>query len=291
MRLIYKHSKLDTTNMNRSYYRKNKKKDDSARTKTSARKKLAVWKFASCDGCQLSLLDCEEELLTLASTLNIALFAEATSYKVSGPYHISLVEGSISTREQLAHIQDIRKQSRFLITIGACATAGGIQSLRNFVSIDDFLATVYASPQYISTLATSTPIASHVDVDFELQGCPINKHLLLEVLAAFLSDRTPVVPQHSVCVECKSRGLTCITVAAGVPCLGPITQAGCGAICPAFNRGCYTCYGPKEAANPRSLLSWHERELLVPSPDSKKSLRLFYASAYEHTAAGATKKD
>ena len=214
---------------------------------------LAVWKFASCDGCQLSLLDCEDELLAVTDQIEIANFAEASRAMVKGPYDLSLVEGSITTPHDAQRILDIRRASKFLVTIGACATAGGIQALRNFRDVKEFVAVVYARPAYIETLSKSTPIADHVLVDFELRGCPINKHQLLEVISAFLSGRKPNTPHHSVCVECKLRGNVCVMVAHGTPCLGPVTHAGCGAICPAYHRGCYGCFGPKETPNTVSL--------------------------------------
>jgi sulfhydrogenase subunit delta len=215
--------------------------------------KLAVWKFASCDGCQLSLLDCENELLPLAGEVELAYFLEATRGTVEGPYDVSLVEGSITTPHDVERIKRVREVSNKLVTIGACATAGGIQALRNFGDVDEFTRQVYASPQYISTLATSTPISAHVPVDYELHGCPINKAQLLEVLTAFLHGRRPGIPSTSVCTECKRRGTVCVTVAHGTPCLGPVTHAGCGAICPAYNRGCYGCFGPMEAPNAAAL--------------------------------------
>jgi coenzyme F420-reducing hydrogenase gamma subunit len=218
-----------------------------------ARPKLAVWKFASCDGCQLSLLDCEDELLSVSRAIEIANFAEASSAVVEGPYDLSLVEGSITTAHDAGRIEEIRDKSRVLITIGACATAGGIQALRNFGDVRDYLDVVYAKPEYIDTLATSTPISEHVPVDFELRGCPIDKQQLLEVISAFLHKRPPNTPAHSVCVECKLRGTACVMVAHGTPCLGPVTHAGCGAICPSYNRGCYGCFGPMESPNTRSL--------------------------------------
>ena len=217
------------------------------------RPKLAVWKFASCDGCQLSLLDCEDELLAVAEALDIAYFLEASRATVKGPYDLSLVEGSITTAHDAERIKRVRRQSRFLVTIGACATAGGIQALRNFKDVRDFIAAVYAAPDYIDTLATSTPIAQHVPVDFELRGCPINKAQLLEVVSAFLSERRPTTPAHSVCIDCKLRGNVCVMVAHGTPCLGPVTHAGCGAICPAYDRGCYGCFGPADTTNTQAL--------------------------------------
>ncbi len=242
------------------------------------RPRLAVWKFASCDGCQLSLLDCEDELLALADVLEIAHFPEASRATVKGPYDLSLVEGSITTPHDAARIHEIRRASRRLVTIGACATAGGIQALRNFSDVQEFAAAVYARPDYISTLDRSTPIAAHVLVDFELRGCPINKRQLVEVLSAFLVGRRPTIPPHSVCMECKMRGTVCVMVAHGTPCLGPVTQAGCGAICPAYTRGCYGCFGPQETPNTASLAYWWAR-LGMGRPELVRAFRNFNAAA------------
>ena len=224
---------------------------------SNGRKKprIAVFKFASCDGCQLSLLDTEDELLAVAGAVEIAYFPEASRAMLKGPYDLGLVEGSITTHHDAERIQQVRRQCHLLITIGACATAGGIQALRNSGDIDEFVRVVYATPQYISTLKLSTPIAEHVPVDFELRGCPINKLQLVELISATLAGRKPNIPTHSVCMECKRRGNVCIAVAEGVACLGPVTQAGCGAICPSFNRGCYGCYGPMESPNTASLVN------------------------------------
>src|SRR5215469_5572829 len=221
---------------------------------STSKPKLAVWKFSSCDGCQLSLLDCEDELLALAGAVEIANFPEASRAVVEGPYDLSLVEGSITTPHDAERIRQVRDASRAVVTIGACATAGGIQALRNFADVDEFVAAVYASPEYISTLGTSTPIAAHISVDFELHGCPVNKRQLLEVVTAFLHGRRPGIPSTSVCTECKRRGLVCVTVAHGTPCLGPVTQAGCGALCPSYERGCFGCFGPMESPNTGALV-------------------------------------
>jgi coenzyme F420-reducing hydrogenase gamma subunit len=249
--------------------------------KEPAKPKLAVFKFASCDGCQLQLLDAEDALLAVAGAVEIAYFVEARDRRLPGPYDVTLVEGSISTAAQIAEIKEIRRQSNYLIAIGACATAGGIQSLRNWRNVDDYINIVYAHPSYIDTLATSTPISDHVKVDFELRGCPINKFQLLEVVIALLVGRQPRVPTYSVCMECKRRGTTCVMVAQGIPCLGPVTQAGCNAICPAYNRGCFGCYGPMEAPNTDAL--GEQLQALGASPD--EIMRLFrnfsgYADAF-----------
>ncbi len=222
-------------------------------TEPLKRPSLAVWKFASCDGCQLSLLDCEDELLAVAGRLDIAYFPEASSGMADGPYDVSLVEGSVTTPHDLERIKQIREQSGVLITIGACATSGGIQALRNGADIEEFIGIVYAHPEFISTLATSTPISDHVKVDFELRGCPIDRGQLLETIVAHLDGRPPRIPTTSVCVQCKARGNPCVMVSRGTPCLGPVTQAGCNALCPAYDRGCYGCFGPMESPNTAAL--------------------------------------
>lgn len=217
------------------------------------KKKLAVWKFASCDGCQLSLLSVEDELLVLAETLEIAYFLEATRRVQKGPYDLSLVEGSVTTPHDAERIRHVRSISKKLVTIGACATAGGVQALRNFADVKEFTSVVYAKPEYIHSLATSTPISEHVKVDYELHGCPIDKQQLLQVIGAMIHERPPNIPSYPVCVECKTRNNVCVMVAHGTPCLGPVTHAGCGALCPTFSRGCYGCYGPADTLNPDSL--------------------------------------
>lgn len=233
------------------------------------RPRLAVFKFASCDGCQLSLLDCEDELLAVANAVDLAFFPEASSRMEPGPYDIALVEGSITTPHDAERIKNVRQNASLVVTIGACATAGGIQSLKNWADHEDYLRCVYARPEYISTLATSTPIAEHIRVDFELRGCPVNRHQLLEVITALVHGRRPRISSHSVCLDCKIRGTVCVEVAQGIPCLGPVTQTGCGAICPGFDRGCYGCFGPAAQPNCNSLMDQYlssavKTETLLP---------------------------
>ncbi|GAA0505148.1 oxidoreductase [Paractinoplanes deccanensis] len=248
---------------------------------------LAVWKFASCDGCQLSLLDCEDELLAVAGRVRIAHFLEASRAVLPGPYDVSLVEGSITTPADAERIHAIRDASRVLITLGACATAGGIQALRNSADVAEYASAVYARPDYLDTLATSTPIAAHVDVDYELHGCPIDKGQLLETITALLAGRKPNLPAHSVCFDCKRRNNVCVVVARGEPCLGPVTRAGCGAICPAFGRGCFGCFGPAETPNGPA-----EADLLraagMSEDDIRRLYRTFTVSAFAEVAGDAS---
>lgn len=222
---------------------------------------LAVWKFASCDGCQLQLLSLDEHLLELAGQLDIAYFPEATRREVEGPYDLSLVEGSITTAADAERIRTVRAASHHLVTIGACATAGGIQALRNGRDIAEFVRAVYPDPSQIDALATSTAIAEHVPVDFELRGCPVDRYQLLEVVSAHLNGRPPRIPEHTVCLDCKLSGAVCVLVAGGAACLGPVTRTGCGALCPRMTRGCYGCFGPAGAAG-RGALAAHLRDRL-----------------------------
>lgn len=218
------------------------------------RPKVAVYKFSSCDGCQLSLLNLEDELLDLASAVDIAYFLEATRTVKPGPYDIGIVEGSISTPHEAERIREVRAECKYLIALGTCATAGGIQALRNFADANEYAKIVYQHPEFLHFLETSTPIVEHVPVDLVIWGCPVNKYMVVEVIAALLQNRRPNFPPSPVCLECKQRGIVCVVAAHGTPCLGPVVHGGCGALCPANGRGCYGCFGPSSAANFSALV-------------------------------------
>ncbi len=242
-----------------------------ATRKKKRKKKLAVFKLASCDGCQLSLLDCEDELLAVAGAVDIAYFLEATRATMRGPYDLTLVEGSLTTAHDIERIREIRQKSKMLVTIGACATAGGIQALRNFADVKEYTRVVYAQPDFIRTLDTSTPVSAHVKVDFELRGCPIDKGQLLEVITAALHENRIRLPEHSVCLDCKRRGTVCVMVARGEPCLGPVTHTGCEALCPSYARGCFGCFGPTASPNVTGL-----EQALGAAGTSDQSVRRLY---------------
>jgi coenzyme F420-reducing hydrogenase gamma subunit len=236
------------------------------------RPRLAVFKFASCDGCQVSLLNLEDELLELAERFHVAHFLEASSRVEEGPWDVALVEGSITTPHDARRIREIRAQARALITIGACATAGGIQHLRNLADADAWKAQVYPQPEWLDVLATSTPISEHVSVDYEIHGCPIDKQQALRVLTRFLLGAGPDLPAGSVCLECKRRGNVCVIVARGLPCMGPVTRTGCGALCPAHGRDCYACFGPSDDPNAASLAR-RFRDLGLSTRDTARRFR------------------
>ncbi len=241
---------------------------------------VAVWKFASCDGCQLTILDCEDELLAIAAALDLRMFLEAGPEEMLDHFDISLVEGSITTAHDAERIRDVRARSGIVVTIGACATTGGIQALRNTADVEEYTRLVYARPDWIETLATSTAIAEHIKVDYELQGCPISKQELIGTITALLAGRRAPVTGHSVCVECKQAGTPCLLVSEGIACLGPVTHAGCGALCPSIHRGCFGCFGPSESANVAGL-----REVLheagIPDDDVLRSLRTFTVTKFD----------
>jgi len=228
----------------------------SPRAATPNRPRIGVVKFASCDGCQLTLLDLEDELLAIAQRVDVVEFAEATSRRSAGPFDVLFVEGSVSTQEQAEEIARLRAVTQRLVTIGACATAGGIQAIRNWFDHDEIRAAIYPEPRYVESLAQARPVADFVAVDAELRGCPISPGQLREFLVALVTGRRPQLPDEAVCLECKRRGVVCVAVADGIPCLGPVTRTGCGAICPAYGRGCYGCFGPRESANTGSLATW-----------------------------------
>jgi coenzyme F420-reducing hydrogenase gamma subunit len=225
-------------------------------TAPGARPRLGVVKLASCDGCQLTLLDLEDELLALAERVDIVEFPEATSHRSDGPYDVLLVEGSVSTPEQADEIRRLRREARTLITIGACAQSGGIQALRNWLSLADVTSAVYPRPEEIPSLDQSTPVSERVAVDLELPGCPVSASQLREVLAATLIGRRPQLPNEAVCLDCKRRGIACLLVTGTGPCLGPLTRTGCGALCPSVGRGCFGCFGPRENANADGLAAF-----------------------------------
>ncbi len=220
-----------------------------------AKPSIAVYKFSSCDGCQLSILNLEDELLDLVGVVEIAYFLEARRQTLPGPYDIALVEGSVTTPHEAERIQEIRKQAKSLVTIGACATSGGIQALRNTSNVDDLAIAVYEHPEYLHILPTSTAISEHIKVDYELWGCPVNKYQLVEVIQALLQKRRPNLPTHSICLDCKRKGIACVIVSMGVACLGPATRTGCGVLCPSNSRGCYGCFGPAPNEDMKTVLA------------------------------------
>jgi sulfhydrogenase subunit delta len=199
------------------------------------------------------------------------------------------VEGSISTHEDIERINKIRAQSQYLITIGACATAGGLQALRN-LSHAGWLQAIYPQPDYIDSLAHVSPISKLVHVDFELWGCPINQQQLITVIRSLLWGVIPKLEQNKVCLECKRQQHVCVMVTQGTACMGPVTHTGCGALCPSVGRGCYGCYGPGENPNTDALGQRFAGLGLLPQQIANQFLAI-NSQAEPFTTAGKTWKD
>lgn len=238
----------------------------------SSKPRVAVHKFSSCDGCQLAFINMGEDLLALTHLVDIVHFAEAGPMDVEAKVDVAFVEGSISTPEELERIQQVRQNSGFVITIGACATAGGLQALRNLADGRQWISSIYAKPEYIHSLATATPVARHIKVDLELWGCPVNSRQVLAAVQALLFGVAPVQEQDKVCMECKRSRAVCVLVAKGEPCMGPVTRTGCGALCPRFGRDCYACYGPAENPNTEALARRFEGLGLLPDAVARRFL-------------------
>ena len=234
--------------------------------------RIAVHKFSSCDGCQLAFLNAGEALVTLATLVDIVHFAEAGYFDEETAVEVAFVEGSISTPQELARIKAVREKSAYLVTIGACATAGGLQALRNMHDHRQWIDGIYAQPETIELLAASTPVAEHVKVDLELWGCPVSGRQVLDAVRSLLFGVLPREEQDKVCLECKRRQHVCVMVTKGEPCMGPVTRTGCGAICPSVGRDCYACYGPSERPNTAALANRFEGLGLQPDDIARRFL-------------------
>ncbi len=234
--------------------------------------RIAVHKFSSCDGCQLAFLNAGPALLELAELTDIVYFAEAGSLEREVEIDIAFVEGSISTPQDLTRIKAIRENSAYLITIGACATTGGLQGLRNLYASNtrDWTGAIYARPEFIETLDESQPVSSHVKVDLELWGCPVSTQQIMTALRALLFGVTPGDDRDKICMECKRRHNVCVLITKAAPCMGPVTRTGCGAICPAYGRDCYACYGPAENINAEALATCFEGLGLLPQDIARR---------------------
>ncbi|MCB1922270.1 MAG: sulfhydrogenase subunit delta [Gammaproteobacteria bacterium] len=254
---------------------------------------IAVHKFSSCDGCQLAFLNAGEELLTLAGLVDIRHFLEAGVADEQAKVDIAFVEGSISTDEEVERIRRVRENSALVVTLGACATAGGLQALRN---LDDshtaWKNAVYAQPAFIRTLDRAEPVSAHIKVDFQLWGCPVNGRQVLAAVRQLLFGVLPAVVHDKVCMECKRQQAVCVMVTSGKPCMGPVTRTGCGALCPRFGRDCYACFGPADDVNTDALSQRLEGLGLPPADVARRFLFItsqapaFHAAGLRHYRPG-----
>jgi sulfhydrogenase subunit delta len=219
--------------------------------------KIAFFEFTSCEGCQLEALNLTpEELMDLTGAVDIVQFREAMSEK-SDDYAIAFVEGSITRESDIARIKKIRQQARVLVAFGACACIGGVNCLKNRLPMDEALHIVYGKDAHWYDTIETKPLNAVVPVDYFIRGCPPTTAELLKVIKALLIGKRPDIPAYPVCVECKMAGNICVFELA-MTCMGPVTRAGCGAICIKGGRFCWGCRGLAEEANIDS-----EKEILT----------------------------
>jgi sulfhydrogenase subunit delta len=203
--------------------------------------KVGFFDFTGCEGCQLEVINFESELVELLEHVDIVNFREAMQER-SDDYDIAVIDGAITTETEIKRIQQIRKQAKILITIGACSSSGGVNCLKNFRSMEENLKIVYGeSAQYYSTIP-ARPVSAVVSVDFELPGCPVNRFEFIQLVKALLLGKKFELPNYPVCVECKKAGNICV-FEEGETCLGPVTRGGCNAICVTTGRHCWGCRG------------------------------------------------
>jgi coenzyme F420-reducing hydrogenase gamma subunit len=205
--------------------------------------RVAVFDFACCEGCQLQIVNLEEELLDLLGVADVVEWREAMSEQ-SHEYDIAIVEGSITRKEDEERLDIIRSRAKILIALGACATIGGINKLKNNFEMEDVKKCVYGKDADKPHLNTYPTKAAHevVKVDYKVHGCPIDRDEFTYVLRSLLLGKKPEIPEYPVCVECKAKGNQCLWEK-GQVCLGPIIRAGCGARCPSAGFRCFGCRG------------------------------------------------
>lgn len=217
------------------------------------RPKVAVFSFTSCEGCQLQILNLEEEFTTLLGQIDFVNFREMMSEK-GEDYQIAFIEGSITRESEICELKHIREKAGVLIALGACAHLGGVNVLKNLHSQDTWLKSVYGREDIFSDTIPVKRVRDVVDVDYEMPGCPIDKGEFLRFIKALLLNIKPRLPDYPVCVECRSKGTVCL-VEQGGWCLGSVTIAGCDAICPTYKESCTGCRGLVEGPNIESLFN------------------------------------
>jgi len=209
---------------------------------------VAFFGLTCCAGCQLEILNQEDKLLDILRAIELVQFRMGSSATHDGPYDICFVEGSVTNEAELEKLKELREKSKVLVAMGACATTGGVNAIRNGLNIEELKQSVYGDASHIKTLPEILPLKKYVKVEFELQGCPINGEEFVELVKALLSGSTPREKNYPVCVECRLKENICL-MKEGELCLGPITRAGCGALCPSVGFPCEGCWGPVPQAN------------------------------------------
>jgi len=214
---------------------------------------IGVFGLSGCWGEQIVILNCEDQLLELARLVDIADFLGASSAPAGdGPLAIAFVEGSVGSARDEQTLRRIRERSRLLVACGSCACFGGVAAATCALTHDEKLAIVYGAGAPAYDTRPHRPLQDFVRVDLAIPGCPMEKDEFLQAVACLLNGDTPEKPAYPVCAECRVAERPCL-LDAGLPCLGPVTAAGCHARCPGFNVPCIGCRGPADDANPAAM--------------------------------------
>jgi coenzyme F420-reducing hydrogenase gamma subunit len=207
--------------------------------------KVAFFDFASCEGCQLQIVNLEEKILDLVDIVQVVSFREAMKER-SDEYDIAFVEGSIMRPLDEARLKDIRRNAKVLVALGACACSGGVNKLRNKWTVAEVKEEVYGDADIegneLFDVFPTKAINEIVAVDAYIPGCPIDRNEFSKMVTSIALGRKPRLPNYPVCVECKKNENICVFELDQF-CLGPITRAGCNAICPTNGEGCDGCRG------------------------------------------------
>lgn len=229
------------------------------------RLRLAIVGLTACSGCQLSLLNCEDELPELLEQFKPHFFPLACSPALlEGSYDAALVEGCVSMPHEVELLQELRRRSKHLIALGTCAVWGGVAALRNGEDRESLRQLVYDQSPVANTTFDPRPLRSLVQVDAVVTGCPPEKEELLRLLTGLVRGVLPVDIDYPVCTECRMRETLCILTERDMLCLGPLTLGGCGARCPSMSVPCEGCRGPVPEANLSKALEMYNQKGFHP---------------------------
>jgi len=250
------------------------------------RPRIGIFKYSSCAGCQFQLLFFQEEVVQTLEAVEIVYGRMETSAgNADGPFDVALIDGAITEAWQADELKRVRQVSTYLVPIGSCAVNGGVPAIKNLEPELDVQRRVYPDVAPIHSMRAE-PVDRYVRVDAYVRGCPMSERDLHELVTSLLLGRPPHGSDYSVCVECKLKGNTCVLVARGEPCMGPVTNGGCGALCPSNGRACYACWGALPGANAPALARRFEELGLSPEEIVRRFSEFGFPALEFRTAAG-----
>jgi len=241
--------------------------------------KIAIYDFTDCEGCEVKLVSLRERLLQVEKKVDIVNWRLGQEHFEPGPYDVTIIEGAPITEKEVILLKELRENSKFLIALGACAALGGIPAIMPQKDRKYWYEKIYTS-QYHPRGIDALPLSAYVNVDFSIHGCPVDENELVRVIEEILAGKKPSYRGYSVCRDCKLAGNRC-RIVNGKPCLGPITQGGCGAICIKGGSPCYGCFGIREEANISGLIKVLEN--ILPKETSKKIIENYLSMFHNRT--------